>query len=73
MAKDGPLAVEERSRPLLEASLAVTTVKSDDQGNTRITKESDNRARDDVAAALVLACGGIVGTPKPSKVYLGRI
>ena len=32
LAKDGPLSVEEQSRPLLAASLAVAMVKNDDQG-----------------------------------------
>ena len=56
--KDGPFAVAECSRSLLEASLAVATVKSDDQGSVRLVKRtSNNEARDDVAAALVLASG----------------
>ena len=58
MARDGPLSVAAESRPLLEASLSAATVKSDDQGNTRLIKRStNNTARDDVAAALVLAAG----------------
>ena len=57
-AADGPLACAEGSRSLLAASLAAATVKSDDQGNTRLVKRgTNNTARDDVAAALVLACG----------------
>ena len=57
-AMDGPLNVEETSRKLIEASLAVSVVKSDDQGNTRLVKKSANNcARDDVCAALVLAVG----------------
>ena len=33
-------------------------IKSDDQGNTRLAKDGKhNKARDDVAAALLLACG----------------
>ena len=60
MAKDGPLWVEPSSRPLLEASLAAATVKSDDQGNTRLEKRGhNNEARDDVAAALLLAAGAV--------------
>ena len=59
-ARDGPLAVAEESRPLLEASLAVATVRSDDQGNTRLEKIGhNNTARDDVAAALLLAAGAL--------------
>ena len=56
-AKDGPFAIPERDRPLLAASLAVTQVKSDDQGNTRIAKGNNNTARDDVGAALALVAG----------------
>ena len=58
LAQDGPLSVAESSRPLLAASLAAAMVKGDDQGNTRLMKrQSNNEARDDVAAALVLAAG----------------
>ena len=57
--KDGPFSVAEASRPLLIASLAAAYVKNDDQGNTRLSKRnSDQKARDDVAAALTLAAGG---------------
>ena len=52
-------SLEESSRPLLMASLAAAFVKNDDQGNTRFSKRnSDQKARDDVAAALTLAAGG---------------
>ena len=55
---DGPLTVAEGSRALLTASLAVAMVKSDDQGSVRLAKRgANNEARDDVAAALVLAAG----------------
>lgn len=54
-ARDGPLSVASGSRSLLQASLAVATVKNDDQGSYRIEKSSNNTARDDVAQALVLA------------------
>ena len=59
MAFDGPLSVEKSSRPLIEASLAVATVKNDDQGSVRLWKADGTRntARDDVAAAWVLAAG----------------
>ena len=58
LVKDGPFTIEETSRPLLAASLAVCMVKSDDQGNTRLSKKgSNNAARDDVGAALVLGAG----------------
>ena len=56
--KDGPFAVAECSRSLLAASLAVAMVKNDDQGSTRLVKkDTNNTARDDVAAAFVLAAG----------------
>ena len=57
LVKDGPLSVSQESRSLIAASLAVATVKSDDQGSTRLVKGSNNTARDDVAAALLLAAG----------------
>ena len=56
--KDGPFAVAPDSRSLLAASLAVATVKNDDQGSTRLVKRGTNNcARDDVSAALILAAG----------------
>ena len=75
LAGDGPLACAESSRPLLGASLAVASVKNDDQGNTRLAKRgSSNEARDDVAAALVLAAGAherAMIAPKPRLRYHG--
>ena len=56
--RDGPLSIDEGSRDLLVASLSVAFIKSDDQGNTRLSKDGKhNRARDDVAAALLLVSG----------------
>ena len=56
--KDGPFAVSPCSRSLLAASLAVCTVRNDDAGSVRIVKKGfNNQARDDVAAAFVLAAG----------------
>ena len=58
MAADGPLSCDAGSRSLLTASLSAATVKSDDQGNTRLAKHGhNNTARDDVATALTLAAG----------------
>ena len=76
MAADGPLAADPLSALLLEASLASTTVKNDDQGSTRIVKRdpSNNTGRDDVAVALTLAAGAIARTPaRPAVWYLGRV
>ena len=68
LALDGPLACAPGSRPLLTASLAVATVKTDDQGSVRLAKKgSNNTARDDVVAALVLACGALSRAPKPRR------
>ena len=59
MSKDGPLAVERESRSILQASLSVAFIKNDEQGSFRLVKKSgDNCARDDAAAALLLAAGG---------------
>ena len=75
LAVDGPLSVEVESRPLLAASLAVAMVKSDDSGNTRLSKKgANNSSRDDVAAALTLAAGVFQrarAQPKRSGAYLG--
>ena len=59
--KDGPFSVEESSRPLLIASawqrLSSRTMT---RGTRRLSskRNSDQKARDDVAAALTLAAGG---------------
>ena len=70
VALDGPLAVAAESRGLLSASLAVAKVESDTSGNVRLTKRgTNNQARDDVAAALVLA----VGAASKSRAQRGGI
>ena len=67
-AKDGPLACPPASRPLLTASLAAAMVKNDDQGSVRMIKRgTNNTGRDDVAAALILACGALARAPKPRR------
>ena len=75
LAADGNLAVEDRSRSLLTASLAATTIKNDDSGSFRMVKDSCNTGRDDVAAALLLACGAAARSTssRPRKVYLGKV
>ena len=69
LALDGPLSVAPASRGLLAASLAAAAVKNDEQGSVRLTKSgSNNTARDDVAAALVLAAGAHARRPAaPSR------
>ena len=62
MAKDGPLSVEPGSRALIQASLAVATVKNDDAGNHRLVKDTNDTARDDVAAAWLFAAGAVART-----------
>ena len=55
---DGPFSVAECSRSLLAASLSAAMVKNDDAGSFRLIKRGyNNKARDDVAAAFVLAAG----------------
>ena len=64
------------ARRLVQASLAVSEVKNDDQGNTRLTKggKRGETARDDVSSALVLAAGALSRTPsRPRHVYLGSV
>ena len=74
MARDGPLSIAPESRELLQASLSVCKVKSDDQGSTRLIKQgTNNTARDDVAAALVLAAGALARAPKPASAGAYRI
>ena len=70
IAKDGPLSIPESDQLLVAASLSQAAVKSDDQGNTRLVKRTrNNTARDDVAAALLLAAGAFdrAGAVAPAK------
>ena len=58
MAGDGPLNIDHGSRSIIEASLAVSTVKNDDAGSVRLVKRgTNNQSRDDVSAAWLLAAG----------------
>ena len=69
MALDGPLAVDADSQALLATSLSQAMVKTDDGGNVRLVKKGfNNTSRDDVAAALVLACGATARRSKPATV-----
>ena len=66
-ARDGPLSCEKASDPLILWSLTAAMVKNDDAGGTRLVKRdpSNNSARDDTAAAMVLAAGAAVRRPAP--------
>ena len=64
---DGPLNCDHGSRKLIEASLLVSTVKSDDGGSMKLIKSKANTARDDVCAALLLAGGALARLPKKKK------
>lgn len=67
--KDGPFTATPESRLLLEASLSVAMVKNDESGNTRMVKRSSNNtARDDVAAGMVLAAGAWSRKPVKSGI-----
>ena len=68
LVKDGPLSVAPESRALIQASLSVTTTKEDDGGSIRLVKRgSNNEARDDISAALVLAAGAFQRAGSCSK------
>ena len=58
ICRDGPLSVDPESRNLLVVSMSAAHVENDKAGNSRMIKKgSNNKARDDVAAAALLACG----------------
>ena len=58
LVRDGPLSIAEGSRPLLIVSMSAAYVEHDKAGNMRLIKKGfNNSARDDVAAAAVLAAG----------------
>ena len=71
---DGPLSIEPKSRGILTASLAAARTKSDDAGNVRLSKRgTHNQARDDAAAALVLAAGALARAPAPRRALRSAI
>ena len=71
---DGPLSLATSSRALIEPSLAVSRVKNDDAGNTRLEKRSSNNTgRDDVAVALVLAAGGFARATSRPESEIGAV
>ena len=58
ICRDGPLSVDPSSRKLLVVSMSSAYVQNDNAGNSRLIKRAtDNKARDDVAAAATLAAG----------------
>ena len=58
ICRDGPLSVDPGSRNLLVVSMSAALVQNDNAGNVRLIKKGhDNKGRDDVAAAAVLASG----------------
>ena len=58
LGHDGVLNVVPTARNAFRAALSEVLVQDDDDGNVRLTKARNHKSRDDVAAALVLACGG---------------
>lgn len=69
LAKDDGLAVERTSRPLLKHSISQAVVESDSDGNQRLVKSKPRKrtARDDVAAALLLAGGAMARAAAPRE------
>ena len=66
-ALDGPLSIEPKSRHILMASLAASTVESDAQGSLRMIKSSStNTGRDDVVVAWVNCAGARDRVPAQS-------
>ena len=58
MCRDGPLSVDPGSRNLLVVSMGAAYVQNDNADNVRLIKKGfENKSRDDVAAAAVLASG----------------
>ena len=73
IARDGDLAVEEHCRPLFVLALAESQVISE-EGNLRMRKlDTNNRHRDDLAAALVLAAGTLSRAPKPARTRIALV
>ena len=62
LAFDGELSIENHSRGILTFALSVSQVENDSAGNCRMIKTNmrAKSARDDAAAALIMACGETV-------------
>ena len=54
---DGNLAIAREARALLSLAISESLVEHDGAGNKRIVKRRQTRSRDDVAQALIQACG----------------
>ena len=68
LALDGPLSCTGPSRGLVGVSLVEAAVTHDDSGNVKLVKRGhNNQARDDVAAALVLAAGAHARAPRAGR------
>ena len=64
LALDGGLAVDLDSQALLATSLSSAIIKADESGSFRLVKKgTNNTARDDCAAALLLAAGALARKP----------
>ena len=72
LCKDGPLSLDPDADALVQSSIAVAQVKNDDAGSVRMVKHHNNAARDDVAAALVLAAGAYVRAEQEVNAGLAR-
>ena len=76
LALDGNLAVVPEARPLFALALAASMVQEDDDNSVRLVKRDGTnlRSRDDLAQALVLACGllGRMPAPRPYRVRVSN-
>ena len=69
LALDGGLAVDLDSQALLATSLSSAIIKADESGSFRLVKKgTNNTARDDCAAALLLAAGALARKPETPTV-----
>ena len=75
LAADGPMSCAPESRALVEASLSVSEVRTDESGCSKLIKHGQrNTSRDDVSAALTLAAGARSRAPtEPTHAYHGLV
>ena len=69
LTRDGPLAAEEESRPLLAASLSVARVKNDDSGGTRLVKRGFNNDGQGRRGGGFDTCRGEVSAFQPQRTH----